>query len=678
MPTRAKKPTLVEFDEPYPAVLVDGTGYELQIPAVQRSGLSLVCCVNVWNGEAKLTYDDIRITNSEAVTRFLEDVKKKLRGALSTSAQRAVWLKACQDIARGLRPAIDAQEQQRQAAANAKTHTAAAATPTIRMLDRPPVRIDRPLALIGTDAYVATWLYVEVTTSEVLKGGKLIRLDPPQQVVQPRLVIVRSDGQIFGLDGEQSPLEALGFDVRLREQLRDHHAWSAQGVRDYIGGRRVDAKDVFMRLVASYDCFIDFSRSLASQRAMCRLMACFSLATWFANEFDNVAYFQPTGDLGSGKTKLIEVWVWTSYLGQMVTSGSSFATLRDLADYGASLAVDEAEFLSDPKKVDPHLRELVLGGYRKTGTEIGLKEPLPDGSYVTRWVKTYSPRAFAAIKLPDRVLGSRTIVIPLVKSTDKDKANRMPQHAGNWPTDRDALLRELWSIGVQLQSKARSAWDSAPALQTLLVGRDFEPWRPLLAVALLLEQAGVPGLVADIRGLMKAYQAERSSLTYGSDLSGLIAQALAEMAKSASVWQPPTHGDTTDRVTPETVGEEAEKDVMRIVSADVARHIREHLKDTPEDDAADSDNTGSGWPSPVQIGTVLGRLRIGRRHHSKRERWREMTREELDEVVRAYLPNDTEASSPPTVSGVTEVKVSPLSGGAQSSVDGDEWIKGEQ
>jgi hypothetical protein len=42
-----------------------------------------------------------------------------------------------------------------------------------------------------------------------------------------------------------------------------------------------------------------------------------------------------------------------AYLGQLILAGGSFASLRDLADYGATLAFDDAENISDPNRPTP-------------------------------------------------------------------------------------------------------------------------------------------------------------------------------------------------------------------------------------------------------------------------------------------------------------------------------------
>jgi len=52
-----------------------------------------------------------------------------------------------------------------------------------------------------------------------------------------------------------------------------------------------------------------------------------------------------------------------------MTAGGSFASLRDLADYGATLAFDDAELLAESGKGDPDKRALLLAGNRRGAVE---------------------------------------------------------------------------------------------------------------------------------------------------------------------------------------------------------------------------------------------------------------------------------------------------------------------
>ena len=62
---------------------------------------------------------------------------------------------------------------------------------------------------------------------------------------------------------------------------------------------------IFNRIVEVVDRFIDFDRSLADQRTMCEMVACYILATWFLDAFTVIGFLWPNGDRGSGKTQLL-------------------------------------------------------------------------------------------------------------------------------------------------------------------------------------------------------------------------------------------------------------------------------------------------------------------------------------------------------------------------------------
>jgi hypothetical protein len=163
--------------------------------------------------------------------------------------------------------------------------------------------------------------------------------------------------------------------------------------------------------------------------------------------FNVIGFLWPNGEAGSGKTNLLIVVTEMAYLGQLILAGGSFASLRDLADYGATLAFDDAENISDPKQTDPDKRALLLAGNRR-GSSVPLKEPDGPGKWKLRYVNAYCPRLFSAIRMPDTVLATRTIIIPLIRTSDRDKANFDPLDYALWPHDRKALQDELWAIGL--------------------------------------------------------------------------------------------------------------------------------------------------------------------------------------------------------------------------------------
>jgi hypothetical protein len=217
-----------------------------------------------------------------------------------------------------------------------------------------------------------------------------------------------------------------------------------------------------------------------------------------------------------------------AYLGMVILAGGSYASLRDLADYGATLAFDDAENVMDLKRGDPDKRTLLLAGNRR-GAVITIKEPVGKRGWVTRHINAFCPRLFSAIRLPDAVLGSRAIVIPLVRSAVQRTANADPCDPDAWPCDRRRLIDDLWAVGLTSLPRLR-VHDVRAAAQARLSGRNLEPWRAILAVALWLqEEHGVAGLYGRLEALSVAYQSERADLE-ADNLTRLAILALRAMS----------------------------------------------------------------------------------------------------------------------------------------------------
>lgn len=428
------------------------------------------------------------------------------------------------------------------------------ALPTIELLDAPPPVMRRPLALVDGRAYAAAWLYVRVTSTEGRdKDGHVIKHDPPLVQTGSRLFVVRDDGVLFGDDGAggDAPLDDLGLDVVLPERPHPSRTWSTQGVKTYRAGKRPHPATVFNQVAEVVSRFVDFDRSLASQRTMAEMMACYTLATWFLPAFNVIGYPWPSGERGSGKTVLLHTVAEMAYLGQVILAGGSYASLRDLAEYGATLAFDDAENFSDPRKTDSDKRALLLAGNRR-GSTITVKELGPDKVWRTRHVNAFCPRLFSAIYLPDNVLASRSIVIPLIRTPDRYRANADPLDYQAWPHDRRQLIDDLWALALAHLPELRE-YERAVNEKARLTGRNLEPWRAILAVALWVDDQDAQGVLKrsakqrrdpdqeEIRetglwermeALSVQYQEERLDLESG-DLTTLVIRTLCYCAISA-------------------------------------------------------------------------------------------------------------------------------------------------
>jgi len=504
---------------------------------------------------------------------------------------------------------------------------------TVELLDAPPPVMRRPLALIDGHAYAAAWLYTRTTTTQRRdKDGALVTCDPPLVETGLRLFVVRDDGLTFG-PGADHPLDALGLDVILPEMPPPSRAWSTHGVKAYRAGARPDPPDVLNRIAGVVTRFVDFDRSLAGQRTMAELVACFILATWLLDAFNVVGYLWSSGERGSGKTVLLHTVAEMAYLGHVILAGGSYASLRDLAEYGATLAFDDAENFSDPRKADPDKRALLLAGNRR-GSTVTMKELGPDKLWRTRHVNAFCPRLFSAIHLPDNVLASRSIVIPLIRTADRQRTDADPLDHQAWPHDRRQLLDDLWALALAhlptLHEYERAVNDKAR-----LAGRNLEPWRAILAVALWLDDHDSPGVLRRatphvredgqpetcetglwerLEALSVHYQRERSDLESG-DLTVLVIQALCYCAISAT--------SATSATSPETPSE------FVFTTDQIVFFARAIAKRDDRDPASISH-----W----HVGRLLGQLRLQRAPRPGGKggrRWR-VTRADLQRWTAAY------------------------------------------
>ena len=460
-----------------------------------------------------------------------------------------------------------------------KKHESKLTPPKIEILDKAPSSIKRPLTLLNGVSYAATWLYTKVIDERPTEGEEDEEIQDSQVDFRRPLFIVRNDGILFSEQPGDicTPLTYLGAQIKLSEMPRPEKIWSSLGVKRYLAGNRPSPQDVFGRVTEIVDFFIDFERSLTTQSEMAELIACYVLATWFLDAFTVIGYLWPNGERGSGKTQLLALVAELAYLGELILAGGSYASLRDLADYGATLAFDDAENLTNPNYTDLDKRALLLAGNRR-GSVVSLKERVGK-IWKTRYVNTYCPRLFSAISLPDPVLASRAIVIPLIRTPDGQRANSDPLEYDLWPHDRRKILDDLWALGLSRLPEL-PAYERKVNQRARLRGRNLEPWRAILAVALWLDDNGVSGIWNRMEELSWKYHTDEQSRLQTGDLTHLVILALIECAISANkansaisnVWYFPTKVITA-RTVEIAKDEEADLEVNKITSRVVGRSL---------------------------------------------------------------------------------------------------------
>jgi hypothetical protein len=213
-------------------------------------------------------------------------------------------------------------------------------------------------------------------------------------------------------------------------------------------------------------------------------------------------------------------------------------------------------------------------------------------------------------------------VIPLVASTDPTRANRDPENPEDWPLDQHLLRDDLWAVALSLQREAAAIWTETSREMSIL-GRDWERWRALIAVARLFERHGVDGLEREIRQVMAAYHHQQGELEIPSR-EALMIRALIRLAKlkDVDVW---TSMDMMD-VSSET---------LKITASQVVETVKAILA---EGDGSGEEDESSPWVNTRSVGRLLSQLRLKdmRGEPPKRERFRIISPKEILQLALAH------------------------------------------
>lgn len=452
--------------------------------------------------------------------------------------------------------------------------------------------LSRPLALVRDASYAVTWLRVRLTIDG--DRGRLMRL--------PFVLRYETgDLRLFGppIDGAR-PMDELDLALDLPFEPIKSLLWIESGMKQALDGYRANSSDVFRRIREAVDRFVDFSGSLGDHMEMCSLIAVSIFATYLTDAYTVVGNIWATGDYGTGKTSLLALMAKLSYLGQLILPGGTYPTLRDAAHYGATLCFDDAEHVAD-KDYDADKKSLVLAGNRK-GVYVTAKEALDGGGWRTRYYSAYCPRFFSAMRLPDKTLASRTVIVPLVRTDDSDRSDLDPQDDDEWPYPPQELRDSLWNVGLFQQRRARELFRRIGSTGSV-TGRALQPWRWLLATAKLIEEAGEEGVYDVILDLAERYQDERQDLE-SPDRTVVVIKALGQVLGPA--------------------------EAVEVTASDIATQANII--------AWDEGLAGYGeeYITAKECGGILNQVRVPKGERQSSQRPRIVRREQVDRLKRAY------------------------------------------
>lgn len=335
--------------------------------------------------------------------------------------------------------------------------------------------------------------------------------------------------------------------------------WPSTDVEAFLAdGQAPPFEEALGLLLNIYAVFVEWPKP-----AHAALLATWTLATYFHPLFRTFPRLVLVGEKGSGKSKVLTILGQTAWNALFLVDVTPPTLFRLIEAYKPTLLLDEMENLT---KGDGSLKTVIRSGYKAGATVPRVRDSKArevDSYHV------YGPMAVAGIKGMDDVTEDRSIPLALQPGLDHARTNReVDVTASIYATTRAACYRLL----LVRWHEVRDAYQ-AVAIPDWLAGRARELWRPLLAVASLMDQ-----------------EIERR----GSEQWSRFTPQLLALAKA--------HVKTRDTASPEAVA------MLRVLTARLSAHAEVLVRPA---EVTEGVQIALGWehpPNPRQIANLLRRL----------------------------------------------------------------------
>lgn len=302
--------------------------------------------------------------------------------------------------------------------------------------------------------------------------------------------------------------------------------WSKPGIRRFIQDKyHADPAAVLQSIVKVLEFYIEFQQTEQASgeplppSATAKMVALLIMQTYFMPAWPAIGYPLHVGEKESGKTKLQRIQAKLSFLGEQITAAITTAALKRMADQGYALYFDDIENVRD-KSFDPDKRAIILAGNTR-GVTIPLVEEV-DGRKFIRRFRAFCQKGFTNIAGVDDVLGSRVLLVPMVRAFDKKRSNRDPE-ATPPPVAFQAITDDLYTLALTRMGDVERIYrelDPGP-----LADREFQIWAPVLTLAIL---CGGEELRAEMLALALAKRQEKAD-RYEEGLPPAIIRALVNL-----------------------------------------------------------------------------------------------------------------------------------------------------
>ncbi len=292
--------------------------------------------------------------------------------------------------------------------------------------------------------------------------------------------------------------------------------WAPESVAQFLAG--TDQSPRFADALASAFALLESLLEVGRENGL-TLLATWAVGTYFHDCFLAFPRLDLRGEMGSGKSKALQILAAMSFSGLLRVSPTPAVLFRLAEAFRPTLCLDEIEGLAAGDKRE--ILAILNAGY-KAGGRVDRCE---GDDHQVRSYAVYCPVALAGITGLNRVTEDRAITMVLTKGMDPLRLN-----ADVNPDDpRFAQLRDVCFRLALLRRREVAEAYKEYRLPEWLLGRERELWLPLLAVASLADREAELGALEDLLALAKEQGEERAGLSdEGETLLAILADSLRE------------------------------------------------------------------------------------------------------------------------------------------------------
>ena len=341
-------------------------------------------------------------------------------------------------------------------------------------------------------AFTTVWVPVE---DKSIDGDSVIKNKPHLLEVEYNLE-GKATKKIRDLDAEplspvdmqRLPDEILTFD---RWRLSLKYPYSVGNFMSSPANLKPDVQAVYLSLYQIFDEYFWYPNDYEKI-----IQTLYIILSYFYQMFPAVAGLHMTGPKNSGKSNAMMIAQWTAFNAFKLVSVKESFLFRTAHNTSGCFIVDEAEKFTgdDNSKENDEVLQLLRARY-KSGDVVPRQHRTLDGDFKTILFETYGPTYIGSINHLEDAMASRMIIIECLTKDNMDGLKNFTSDQMDIKVKCQDIKDKLYTLMMMdfpflMAADEIIKKDNNPGGKLAHIkNREWEKWRPLLAIAQWIDMA---------------------------------------------------------------------------------------------------------------------------------------------------------------------------------------------